>query len=170
MTMKTADICDEHEDELRILSPIFTSYGAVHAFAGPVATVKVFEDNSRVREALEEPGEGRVLVVDGGGSLRCALLGDELAALGCRNRWAGIVVYGCIRDSADIAGIGIGVKALNTHPRRSVKKGVGAREVAVTFAGATLKPGDWLYADEDGILLAEQCLEGVSSAAGKPYN
>lgn len=167
MVVKTADICDEHDDKLRILSPIFTSYGAIPAFAGPVATVKTFEDNSRVREALEEPGEGRVLVIDGGGSLRCALLGDDLAALGCRNGWAGVVVYGCIRDVADIAGIGIGIKALNTHPRRSVKKSGGEREVAVVFAGATVNPGDWLYADEDGIVVAERQLE---TEAGSTYN
>lgn len=159
MGIRTADICDEHEDKLRILTPIFTSYGAVRAFAGIVATAKVFEDNSRVREALEESGDGRVLVVDGGGSLRCALLGDNLAELGRRNGWAGVVVYGCIRDSADIAGIDIGVKALSTHPRRSVKKGAGERDVSVTFAGATLDPGDWLCADEDGIVLAERRLD-----------
>ncbi|MGD8429973.1 MAG: ribonuclease E activity regulator RraA [Ectothiorhodospiraceae bacterium] len=158
MTVKTTDISDEYPDRVRILTPIFLDYGGVAAFGGPAATVKVFEDNSRVREALEEPGHGRVLVVDGGGSLRCALLGDNLAALGQRNGWAGIIVYGCIRDSDDIAGIDIGVKALNTHPRKSVKKGEGERDVPVTFAGVTVNPGEWVFADGDGILVADDKL------------
>lgn len=158
MTIKTTDICDEHSDSLRVMAPIFLDYGAVRAFGGPVSTVKVFEDNSLVRSALEESGEGRVLVVDGGGSLRCALLGDNLAELGRRNNWAGIVVYGCIRDSADIAEIDIGVKALNTNPLKSVKKGIGERDVPVSFAGVTVRPGDHLYADEDGVILSEVAL------------
>lgn len=159
MSLKTTDLCDAHSDNLRIMAPIFLDYGGVEAFGGPVSTVKVFEDNSLVRAALEEPGEGRVLVVDGGGSLRCALLGDNLAELGRGNGWAGVVVYGCIRDSADIAGIAIGVKALNTNPLKSVKKGEGDRDVPVTFAGVTVRPGDYLYADEDGIVLSEVALD-----------
>lgn len=159
MAIKTTDLCDEHSDRLRVMAPIFLDYGGVKAFSGPVSTVKVFEDNSLVRGALEEPGEGRVLVVDGGGSLRCALLGDNLAELGRGNGWAGILVYGCIRDSADIARIGIGVKALNTHPLKSVKKGVGERDAPVTFAGVTVRPGDHLYADEDGVVLSEVALQ-----------
>lgn len=159
MTIKTTDLCDAHSDKLRILAPIFLDYGGIRAFGGPVSTVKVFEDNSLVRSALEEAGEGRVLVVDGGGSMRCALLGDNLAELGRGNGWAGVLVYGCIRDSADIAGIDIGVKALNTHPLKSVKKGVGERDVPVTFGGVTLRPGDYLYADEDGVILSEAALQ-----------
>ncbi|MBA1148759.1 ribonuclease E activity regulator RraA [Ectothiorhodospiraceae bacterium WFHF3C12] len=158
MAIKTTDLCDEHSDSLRIMAPIFLDYGRVRAFGGPVSTVKVFEDNSLVRAALEEPGQGRVLVVDGGGSTRCALLGDNLAELGRGNGWAGVVVYGCIRDSVDIAGIDIGVKALNTHPLKSVKKGVGERDVPVTFAGVTVQPGDYLYADEDGVILSGTAL------------
>jgi regulator of ribonuclease activity A len=159
MAIKTTDLCDEHSDSLRVMAPIFLDYGGVKAFSGPVSTVKVFEDNSLVRGALEEPGEGRVLVVDGGGSLRCALLGDNLAELGRGNGWAGILVYGCIRDSADIARIDIGVKALNTHPLKSVKKGIGERDALVTFAGVTVRPGDHLYADEDGVVLSEVALQ-----------
>ena len=155
MTSKTADLCDEHEAQLRILTPMFQDYGGRGAFAGPVATVKLFEDNSRVREALGEPGAGRVLVVDGGGSMRCALLGDNLAAMGVSNGWAGVVVYGCIRDSEEIGAMDIGVKALNTHPCKSVKRGLGERDVPVTFAGVTIQPGDWLYADGDGIVVAD---------------
>lgn len=158
MSEKTTDLCDDYSDRLRIASPIFQSYGGRKLFNGPVTTLKVFEDNSLVREALEQPGEGRVLVVDGGGSLRCALVGDQLALLGQKNGWAGILVYGCIRDSADIAGIDIGLKALNTHPLKSVKKGVGERDVPVTFAGITIQPGDYLYADHDGVVVAEGAL------------
>lgn len=158
MTIKTTDLCDEHSDSLRILAPIFLDYGGVRAFGGPVSTVKIFEDNSLVRTALEEPGKGRVLVVDGGGSMRCALLGDNLAELGRDHGWSGVLVYGCIRDSADIAGIDIGVKALNTHPLKSVKKGVGERDVPVTFGGVTIRPGDYLYADEDGVVVSETAL------------
>jgi len=154
MSNKTTDICDAHSDKLRIATPLFQDYGGRRMFEGKVTTVKVFEDNSLVRTALEEAGEGRVLVVDGGGSMRCALLGDQLAELGHKNGWAGVIVYGCIRDSADIAKIDIGVKALNTHPLKSVKKGVGDRDVPVTFAGITIQPGDYLYADEDGFVVA----------------
>lgn len=158
MTLKTTDLCDEHSDHLRIVSPLFRCYGRRRRFSGPVSTVKVFEDNSLVREALEEPGEGRVLVVDGGGSMRCALLGDNLAELGRSNGWSGALVYGCVRDSAELAQIDFGVKALNTHPLKSVKKGVGERDVPVTFAGVTFHPGHWLYADEDGVIVASDAI------------
>lgn len=158
MAIKTTDLCDEHEARLRVLAPLFGDYGGRHGFAGSVATVKVFEDNTRVREALEEAGEGRVLVVDGGGSLRCALLGDQLAAKARDNGWSGVVVYGCVRDAADLADLDIGIKALNTHPCRSQKRGGGERDVAVTFAGVTLCSGEWLCADADGIVVAESAL------------
>ena len=158
MSYKTTDLCDEYSDRLRIAAPIFHDYGGKALFHGPVTTVKVFEDNSLVRAALEEPGEGRVLVVDGGGSMRCALVGDQLALLGQENGWAGVVVYGCIRDAGDMAKMAFGVKALNTHPLRSVKRGIGDRDVAVTFAGITIRPGDYLYADHDGVVVAESAL------------
>lgn len=156
--MKTADLCDQYEANLQVAEPIFVDYGGVREFAGRVTTVRVYEDNVLVRAALEEPGTGRVLVVDGGGSRRCALVGDRLAELAHANGWAGIVVYGCIRDSRAIAQIGIGVKALHTHPRKSVKRGEGARDVPVTFAGVIFHPGHYLYADEDGIVVAERAL------------
>jgi regulator of ribonuclease activity A len=151
----TADLYDAHGEALRVLAPIFRDFGGECAFAGPVSTVKVHEDNSLVRSALEEAGRGRVLVVDGGGSLRCALVGDNLAELGHRNGWAGIVVYGCIRDAGPIGAIRIGVKALATNPRKSVKKGEGERDVTVRFAEAVIAPGDYLYADADGIVLSD---------------
>ena len=155
MTFATADLYDEHGENVQVAIPIFNDYGGKKMFSGPVTTVKVFEDNSLVRAALEEPGAGRVLVVDGGGSLRCALVGDILAQLGMDNGWEGIIINGCIRDSAVIASIDIGVKALNTNPRKSVKKGVGERDVTVSFADVTFTPGAYLYVDTDGILVCE---------------
>jgi len=157
MEIHTADLCDTHEGA-RVVEPIFRSFGARPAFGGPITTLKVFEDNSLVRAALEAPGEGRVLVVDGGASMRCALVGDQLAVLGVRNGWAGIIVYGCIRDSKAIGSMNLGVFALGTHPRKSVKKGVGDRDIAVTFAGVTFVPGHYVYADEDGVIVSDSSL------------
>lgn len=151
----TADLYDAHGETLRVLAPLFRDYGGRRAFEGTVATLKVFEDNSLVRAALETPGQGRVLVVDGGGSLRCALVGDQLAELGVKNGWAGILVYGCIRDAGPIGRLDIGVKALATNPRKSIKKGEGERDATLRFAEVTIKPGDYLYADEDGVVVAD---------------
>ncbi|MBL1143249.1 MAG: ribonuclease E activity regulator RraA [Proteobacteria bacterium] len=158
MTFATADLYDKHEEKLQVTTPMFNDYGGKKNFSGSISTVKVFEDNSLVRGALEESGEGRVLVVDGAGSLRCALVGDMLAELGKNNGWQGIIVFGCIRDSAVIANIDIGLKALNSNPRKSVKKGVGDRDIAVTFADVTFNPGDYVYADADGIVLSAEKL------------
>lgn len=158
MDVRTADLYDEHGDTLQVASPVFRDYGGTTGFAGPVATVKVHEDNTLVREALASPGEGRVLVVDGGGSLRCALVGDNLAKMGADNGWAGIVVNGCIRDSVDIAGIAIGVKALATNPAKSVKRGEGQRDLPVRFADVVFSPGAYLYADADGVVLSDKPL------------
>lgn len=158
MAKATADLYDEHGDLLRVLAPIFNDYGGVTEFEGTVSTLKVFEDNTLVRAALEEPGEGKVLVVDGGGSLRCALVGDMLAALGEKNGWAGIVVYGCIRDAVPISDIRIGLKAMATNPRKSVKKGAGDRDVPLQFAETTISPGDYLYSDRDGVVVADEQL------------
>lgn len=152
----TTDISDALGDAARVAAPVFTDYGGRKAFSGQITTVKCFEDNSLVRQALETPGEGRVLVVDGSGSTNCALLGDMLASLALNNGWAGIVVNGCIRDSAEIAGIGIGVKALATHPRKSRKQGLGERDVPLAFAGIEFKPGEYLYADPDGIVVTAE--------------
>ncbi len=158
MTKPTADLCDEYGDALRVAAPIFADFGGITAFHGLVATLKVHEDNSLVRTALEEPGNARVLVVDGGGSLRCALVGDNLAALGADNGWAGIVVYGCIRDADPIGKIDIGVKALATNPRKSINKGAGERDIPIQFAQVTISPGDYIYADRDGIVVSERRL------------
>ena len=158
MSFATADLYDQHEHRVQVLEPMLSDYGGKRRFSGPIATVKVFEDNSLVRAALEEPGAGKVLVVDGGGSLRCALIGDKLAELASRNGWAGLVVYGCIRDAAAIATLPIGLKAVNTTPRKSVKQGAGDRDIPVQFAGVTFTPDWFLYADEDGVLVSEQPL------------
>jgi regulator of ribonuclease activity A len=159
MSFATADLCDRHEDQLRsgtlrVVAPMFRSYGGRPNFHGPITTLKLFEDNSFVRKALEQPGNGRVLVIDGGGSLRRALVGDQLAALGVKNGWSGILVYGCIRDSAAIGAMDIGVFALATHPQKTDKKNVGEVDGSIAFGGATFRPGEWLYADGDGVLVA----------------
>ncbi|QAU35013.1 ribonuclease E activity regulator RraA [Janthinobacterium sp. 17J80-10] len=159
MSFATCDICDANEDKLAggtlaVLPPVFKSFGKRPAFAGPARTLKVFEDNVLVRAALETPGEGHVLVIDGGGSLRCALVGGNLGVLAEKNGWAGILVNGCIRDSEEINGCDIGVRALATHPQRSIRKGVGDKDLQVSIAGVTVKPGDWIYADADGVLVS----------------
>ncbi len=154
MPFATTDLCDAHEGKLGIAAPIFRSYGGRTAFHGRIATLKIFEDNGLVRQALGASGEGRVLVVDGGGSLRCALLGDQLAALAVTNSWAGIVIWGCIRDSKAIAAMDLGVFALATHPQKTVKKNLGDADIPVSFAGIAFLPGDWLYADEDGLIVS----------------
>ena len=159
-TFATCDLLDDHENQpgLRVVAPMFKAYGQHAKFCGQIETLKVFEDNTLVREALASPGNGRVLVIDGGGSLRCALVGDQLGALGVKNDWAGIVVWGCIRDSVVINQQAIGVRALDTHPLKSIKKGVGERGLDVTFAGVSFIPGEWLYADEDGIIVSKLAL------------
>lgn len=155
MTFQTTDHCDANEGKVRVVAPMFRSFGGKTRFAGPIRTLKVFEDNSLVRGALETAGNGAVLVVDGGGSMRCAMVGDQLALLGVKNNWAGIVVYGCIRDSGPIASMDIGVFALGTHPMKSVKKGAGDTDLSVTFGGVTFTPGHYLYADEDGVIVSD---------------
>ena len=154
----TTDLSDKFEDAVEVVEPLFSDFGGAESFAGVISTIKCFEDNTLVRTALEMAGEGRVLVVDGGGSLRCALLGDQLAALAVKNGWCGFLIYGCIRDSAAIAAMPIGVKALATHPRKSVKRNEGQRDIPVRFAGVTFTPGHHLFADRDGIIVAAKPL------------
>ncbi len=156
MTFTTADLYDKYGDDLKVALPIFKDYGAKRIFHGPISTVKAYEDNSLVRTALVEPGEGRILIVDGDESLRCAMLGDMLAKLGMENGWSGIIVFGCIRDVDVIATIDIGVKALNTNPRKSLKQGLGDRDIPVSFAGITFNVGEYVYADTDGVIVSEK--------------
>jgi regulator of ribonuclease activity A len=159
MAYNTADLCDAHERDLHVVESMFHRYGRLAAFDGPIATVKCYEDNSKVREALSEPGEGRILVVDGGGSQRRALFGDLLGDLAVKNGWKGIVINGCIRDSAAIDQLEIGVRALGTIPLKTHKRGDGQRDVSVSFAGVTFRPGEHLYADADGIVVAARPLD-----------
>ena len=160
MDFKTPDLCDAFEGELgktlRVVAPMFKRFGARTSFSGRIVTLKLFEDNTLVRTVFSEDGKGKVLVIDGGGSMRCALVGDQLAALANKNGWEGVVVYGCIRDSGDINTVDIGMRALDTHPQRSLKKGVGERDLTVTFGGVSFNPGEYLYADEDGVLVSSQ--------------
>ena len=160
MDFKTPDLCDAFEGELgksvRVVAPMFKRYGARASFCGRIVTLKLFEDNTLVRTVFSEDGKSKVLVIDGGGSMRCALVGDQLAALANKNGWEGVIVYGCIRDSGDINTVDIGMRALDTHPQRSLKKGVGERDLTVTFGGVSFYPGEYLYADEDGVLVSSQ--------------
>lgn len=159
MDWTTADLYDANEGgAVQVAEGRFLAFGRRRRFAGPIATVKVHEDNPLVKQALKTAGKGRVLVVDGGGSMRSALIGDLLAGSGVEKGWAGIVVHGCIRDSAAIDALDIGVRCLGTTPRRSSKHGFGERDVPVSFAGVRFEPGAWLYADEDGILVSPKPL------------
>jgi len=159
MSFLTTDLSDEFPNEVRACAPIFRDYGSQRRFAGPIATIKCFEDNSRVRDLVAERGEGRVLVIDAGGSTRRAVLGDLLAQAAVDNGWAGFVIYGCIRDSAAIDAMALGVKALGTHPLKTDKRGEGQRDLTVSFADVTFQPGHWLYADEDGVIVAPRRLK-----------
>ena len=156
--MKTCDLCDANEGTVQVCEPVFTDYGGLLEFGGPAWPVRAFEDNTQVRQAVGMPGEGRVLVVDGGGSLRCAMLGGNLAALAEKNGWAGVVINGCIRDSEEIAACRLGVKALGLHPQRSTKRGEGEADVPITVAGVRIEPGFWVYGDEDGLIVATKSL------------
>jgi len=158
MTYATTDLADQHGTAVEVCDPVFQDFGGLAAFHGPVVTLKAFEDNTKVREAVESSGEGRVLVVDGGGSLRCALFGGNLGKLAENNGWAGVVVYGCVRDRVELAACQVGVKALASHPRKSEKKNLGEFDVPVRIAGVWIRPGDHLYADEDGILVSRDAL------------
>ena len=155
MSLATTDLSDAHP-EAQVCDPDFGDFGGRLAFHGPIKTLKVFEDNAAVRAALETPGKGRVLVVDGGGSMRCALVGGQLGVLGVKNGWSGIVVNGCVRDAEELAAQDLGIKALALHPRKS-EKGLHTAHAdrVLRFAGATFKPGAWLYADADGIVVSE---------------
>lgn len=162
VVLSTCDLCDAHKgdasDAFRVLPPVFQSYGGVASFAGPVSTVKCHEDNTLVKAAVDSPGEGRVLVVDGGASLRRALVGGNLAAAAARNGWAGIVVDGCVRDVAELSAAAVGIRALALMPLPTDKRNEGQRDVAVQIQGVWVRPGDWLYADADGMVVSAHSL------------
>jgi regulator of ribonuclease activity A len=157
MKFRTTDLLDSHP-ELEACEAGLSHYGGVRRFWGEVVTVRCFEDNSLLRDLLKSPGAGRVLVVDGGESRRCALLGDQLGAAGQDNGWAGVVVAGCVRDSAMLATLKIGVMALGVQPRRSEKRAQGVQGARVQILGARVRPGDFAYADEDGVVFSQHRL------------
>lgn len=154
MSYSTPDLCDAYPDSVFIAEPIFKSYGAKPSFGGQIVTVKCFDDNSRVKELAATDGAGKVMVVDGGGSLKRALLGDLVAESARENNWEGIIIYGCIRDVEVISEIGIGIKALNSSPLKTERKGKGELNVSVTFAGVTFNPGEYVYSDATGIVVS----------------
>ncbi len=158
MTFSTPDICDEFPDQLQVLEPLFMEFGGVKKFSGEIVTVKCYEDNSLVKSTLAKAGRGKVLVVDGGGSLRCALLGDMLGAMAIENGWRGVLVNGCVRDVEMLKDMELGVRALACHPLKSHKRNEGQLNVIVRFAGVGFEPGQFLYADENGMLVARQKL------------
>ncbi len=158
--LPTCDVCDAHRNDasgnLRVLPPVFRQFGGTRRFAGLVATIRCFEDNSLVKAVLDQPGEGRVLVVDGGASLRRALVGGNIGAAAQRNGWAGVLVNGCVRDVAELASMSIGILALASMPLPTEKRGEGASEVPVMVQGCWIRPGEWLLADEDGVVVLPQ--------------
>jgi regulator of ribonuclease activity A len=149
----TADLYDEYEERLQSCDLQLRQYGGRRVFAGPIATVRCFEDNALVKAVLNSPGEGRVLVVDGGASVHTALMGDLIAGSAVANGWAGVVIHGAVRDVAALAELDLGVKALGSNPRKSAKTGAGERDVVVTFGGVSFTPGAQLVSDDDGIVV-----------------
>ncbi len=158
MNLKTADLSDQHAEQLQLAEPIFQDFGQRRSFHGVISTLKVMHDYALIRSTLESPGTGLVLVVDGGGSTKRALLGDQMATLGHKNGWAGIIIFGAVRDSLELAEIDFGVKALATCPIRGDNKGLGHSEILIRFAGITFTPGHYLYADADGVIVATKPL------------
>ncbi|WP_151639125.1 ribonuclease E activity regulator RraA [Noviherbaspirillum aerium] len=151
----TCDLYDQYGDQLRVVPPLLNDFGARTSFYGKAVTVKCFEDNSRIKELVNTPGNGQVLVIDGGASLRCALFGDVIAKEAVENGWAGVIVYGCVRDKAMLKTIDLGIKAIGATPRKSTKKGEGQVGIPVVINGMPCKPGDLVVADEDGVLFAD---------------
>jgi regulator of ribonuclease activity A len=160
MSFTTSDLCDAFPAVVQVAHPLFRDYGGLERFFGPIETLRVQDDNTLVRASLETPGAGRVLVVDGGGSLKCALVGGRLAGLAENNGWAGLIVNGCIRDVIETRQARVGIRALNSMPMRSQKTGQGERGGTVSFAGVTFAPGRFVYVDRDGIVVAERDLLG----------
>jgi regulator of ribonuclease activity A len=154
----TPDLCDQYPELVQVVEPMFSNYGARERFSGKIVTVKCFEDNSCVKALVDTEGQGRVMVVDGGGSMRRACLGDMLAERASVNGWSGLIIYGCIRDVDEIMATDIGVQALGTQPMKTDKKGIGETQIPVTFGGVTFTPGDYVYADNNGIVVAPQQL------------
>ncbi|GLS27098.1 ribonuclease E activity regulator RraA [Marinibactrum halimedae] len=162
MDISTPDICDQFPEEVRVLEPMFANFGGIARFSGEAVTVKCFEDNSKVKELAATDGRGKVLVVDGGGSPRRALMGDMIAANAADNGWAGAVIYGFVRDVDELAETQIGIQALGSFPIKTDKRGLGDVNVPVTFAGTTIIPGNFVYADDNGIVICDRDVLSVS--------
>ena len=156
MNETTCDISDQLHPDVQYLEPVYKSYGGKTSFSGRIVTVKCYEDNSLVEEALKSNGKNSILVVDAGGSMNCAMLGDKRATDAIKNEWEGILVHGLIRDSATIKGMEIGILALGVCPLKSIKNGVGDSNSIVNFSGITFTPGEYLYADEDGVIVIKE--------------
>ena len=156
------DWCDAHRNDssgsFRVLAPVFRAFGAAPQFSGPIATLRCFEDNALLKAALDTPGAGRVMVVDAGASLRCAVLGGNLGAAAARNGWAGLLIDGCVRDVAELAALPIGILALAPMPMPPAKRGEGERDVPIRVQGLWVRPGEWLYADPDGVVISALAL------------
>lgn len=153
----TPDLCDAYPD-VNVVEPIFSNFGGHDSFGGEIVTIKCHEDNSIVKEQVDKDGKGKVMVVDGGGSFRRALLGDMLAEKAAKNGWEGIIVYGCVRDVDVLAQTPLGIQALASHPMKTDKRGIGDLNVVVSFAGVTFRPGEYVYADNNGIIVSPTAL------------
>lgn len=158
MNFVTCDLCDENPEDVRVCEPMFSQFGGRECFGGEIVTAKCFEDNSRVKETLATPGQGKVLVVDGGGSLRCALLGDMIGEDAVKNGWEGVIVYGCVRDVDALGTLDLGVQALASIPLKSNRRGEGQKDIPVTFGGVTFRPGEFVYADNNGVIVSAKRL------------
>jgi len=158
MSFATADLVDAHGDIVKSCEAQFRQYGGRVQFYGPIRTIKSTEDNGLVKQTLATAGNGAVLVIDGAASLRSALVGDLIAGSAVKNGWAGLVIWGVVRDTVALAGLDLGIKALGSNPWKSSKNGTGQVDVPVTFGGVEFRPGSWLYCDEDGILVSPKKL------------
>ncbi len=158
MTYSTPDLCDENPDVIQVLEPILANFGGRDSFGGEIVTIKCHEDNSLVKELAGKPGHGKVMVVDGGGSLRRALLGDMIAENAVKNGWEGLIIYGCVRDVDALMELDIGVQAMASIPLKTEKRGIGDHNVPVTFGGITFNPGDYVYADNNGVIISTKAL------------
>lgn len=155
----TPDLCDAYPELVQVVEPMFANFGGRDSFGGEIVTVKCHEDNSLVKSQADQPGHGKVLVVDGGGSLRRALLGDMVAEKAARNGWEGMVIYGCVRDVDALAQTDLGVQALASHPMKTDKRNIGDLNVTVTFGGVSFIPGHYVYADNNGIIVSPEALK-----------
>lgn len=158
MNISTPDLCDEYPDLVRVVEPMFVNFGGKESFGGEIVTIKCFEDNSVVKETANSRGDGKVIVVDGGGSMRRALCGDLVAESAMNHGWAGFIIYGCIRDVDEIAEMNIGMQALGTFPVKTEKRGIGDLNVPIEFGGVTFIPGEYVYADNNGVIVSEKQL------------